>query len=169
MKRALAVTTLTLVFVALALAQQPQSAPVASPSPTTTTTRPGMTAETSGPAVDQLKQLEQDWAKAAMNKDKQLYSRLEAPDYKFVMPDGKVRGRDEDLTALANSSYSQNSVSDLDVRVYGDTAVVTGLAQIKGTENGKDISGSYRFTDVWVKRDGNWQAVNTTAARLQQP
>jgi ketosteroid isomerase-like protein len=132
-------------------------------------TRTTTTAETSGPAVEQLKQLEQDWAKASLAKDANRIRQIEAADYKFVMPDGKMRTREEDLAALAKTTFSENNVMDLDVRLYGDTAVVTGLAQIKGSEEGKDISGSYRFTDVWVKRDGNWQAVNTTAAKLQQP
>ena len=54
------------------------------------------------------------------------------------------------------------------VHVYGDTAVVTGLNTIKSTLNGKDTSGAYRFTDVFVKRDSRWQVVATQASSVQK-
>jgi len=54
--------------------------------------------------------------------------------------------------------------TDMKVHVYGDTAIVTGLNTTKGTFKGKDTSGAYRFTDVFVKRDGRWQVVATRAS-----
>jgi ketosteroid isomerase-like protein len=50
---------------------------------------------------------------------------------------------------------------DLKVKVYGDTAIVSGQTTDKGKYKGQDISGTYRFTDVFVKRDGKWMAVST--------
>ena len=45
------------------------------------------------------------------------------------------------------------------VRIFGDTAVVTGSYKEKSTYKFKDTSGKYSFTDVWVKRGGDWQIV----------
>jgi hypothetical protein len=50
--------------------------------------------------------------------------------------------------------YESRQISGLNVRVYGDTAVVTGRSIQKGTENAKDYSGSYRFTRVYIKQNG---------------
>ncbi len=47
-------------------------------------------------------------------------------------------------------------LSDLDVRVYGNTAVVTGQVAQKSTNNGIDTSGHNRFTRVYVKQNGRW-------------
>ena len=33
---------------------------------------------------------------------------------------------------------------------------------------GQDISGKYRFTDTWVKRNGKWQAVASQYTKVQQ-
>jgi hypothetical protein len=45
------------------------------------------------------------------------------------------------------------------VRVFGNTAVVTGSDTEKSMENGKDTSGKYVWTDVFVKQNGKWRAV----------
>lgn len=155
-----------LLLVAFAAAQQTQ--PIANPSPTPSpSASTAMTAETSSVA-NQLMQIENNWAKAALTKDKQRLSQIEAPDYQFTAPDGTMRNQQQDIASLDNSTYTEFTNRDMNVRVYGDTAVVTGMTQLKGTENGKDISGDYRFTDVFVKRDGKWQAVNTEATKMQK-
>jgi ketosteroid isomerase-like protein len=57
-------------------------------------------------------------------------------------------------------------LDDLKVRVYGDVAIVLGLETEKSMIHGKDMSGQYRFTDVFVKSDGRWQAVASHASRV---
>ncbi len=52
------------------------------------------------------------------------------------------------------------------MRAYGDTAVVHGLETEKSSYKGKDTSGQYRFTDVFVKRNGRWQAIATQVTRV---
>jgi ketosteroid isomerase-like protein len=59
--------------------------------------------------------------------------------------------------------YDSIDFSEMVVRVYGDTAVVTARAEVKGTDLGEDFSGPYRFTRVWVKRNGEWQAISYQA------
>jgi ketosteroid isomerase-like protein len=53
------------------------------------------------------------------------------------------------------------------VRVYGDTAVVTARADVKGHQLGEDFSGPYRYTRVWVRRNGQWQTVSYQATVTQ--
>lgn len=48
---------------------------------------------------------------------------------------------------------------DLRIRVYGNTAVVTGLNTTIGFRDGKEWKMNLRFTNVWVKREGRWQRV----------
>jgi ketosteroid isomerase-like protein len=159
-----ALAALLVLLVAIAFAQQSQPAATADPAPVPTASN--LTTETSDSVADHLKMLEDSWMKSAMDKNSEEMMKIEAADYQFTMPDGKVRSRDEDIAAMNNSSYSEASVSDMSVRVFGDTGIVTGIAHLKGTENGKDISGDYRFTDVFVRRDGTWQAVNTDATKI---
>jgi len=59
------------------------------------------------------------------------------------------------------------NIDEMKVRVYGDTAVVTGQSTVKGIFKTQDISGKYRWTDVFVKRDGKWQIVNAQLTPVQ--
>jgi ketosteroid isomerase-like protein len=55
------------------------------------------------------------------------------------------------------------------VRVYGDMAVATYGSTDKGSYKGKDISGRFRWTDVFVKRNGRWEIVAGQGTRISQP
>jgi ketosteroid isomerase-like protein len=74
---------------------------------------------------------------------------------------GKSLNREEYLSqTTANTDVIQsNENTDMQVRVFGDTAVVTGGLIEKGTRNGTAYTDTYRWTDVFVKRGGRWQAV----------
>ena len=63
--------------------------------------------------------------------------------------------------------YESRQISDLTIRVYGDTAVVTGRSNQKGMENGKDYSGDYRFTRVYVRQKGRWLTVALQATAIK--
>ena len=54
----------------------------------------------------------------------------------------------------------------LRVRVFGNTAVVTGSDTEKSTEGGKDTSGKYIWTDVFVKQNGKWRAVSSQITKV---
>lgn len=63
-----------------------------------------------------------------------------------------------------------SKLEDIRVQVYGDAAVVTLRSIEKGTTyKGKDLSGHYRWTDVFVKRNGSWQMVATHGTRIEKP
>jgi ketosteroid isomerase-like protein len=59
------------------------------------------------------------------------------------------------------------TLKDEKVHVYGDVAVVTGQTDLKGTDQGNTITGSYRWTDVFVRREGSWQVVASQAAVIR--
>lgn len=76
----------------------------------------------------------------------------------------------QDLADVKSGAYVITSgvMDDIKVRVYGDTAVVTGRNTVKGQYKGKDISGQTRWTDTWVKSAGRWQCVATHSSRIAQ-
>ena len=112
-------------------------------------------------AVQQkLMQMEREWASAMMTNDPTVIQRIEADDYGYLM-DGMKGGKQGDLDqAKSHAFVGTCELSEMQVRVFGDAAVVTGKAALRDAKyNGKDVSGDYLFTDVYVKRDGRWQAV----------
>ena len=111
----------------------------------------------------ELIQLENDWSTAWQKKDAAFLQTLWADDYLSTDQDGNTFSKAQDLANVSDPGTSTASfaLTDLKVHVYGDAAVVTGLNTIKATFKGKDSSGAYRFTDVFVKQGGRWQVVAT--------
>lgn len=58
------------------------------------------------------------------------------------------------------------AISNVNVRVFGNAAIVTAIQTEKSQFQGKDSGGRYQYTHVWVERDGRWQVVATHTTRL---
>lgn len=110
---------------------------------------------------DQIKKIEQERNEALLKHDTATLERMTSDDYTFINQRGELRTKTEILTGFKSGSfnYGARELSDLTVRVYGDTAVVTGRAKQSGVENSKDYSGENRFTRVYVKQNGHWVSV----------
>jgi ketosteroid isomerase-like protein len=118
-----------------------------------------------------LIQLEHDWSDADLHKDSGALSRILADDWIGIDFEGTVLNKLQALQGIASDSGSLEStvLRDMKVRVYGDTAVVTGTDTETGDYHGKDSSGRYMWTDVFVRRGGRWQAVSSQSTRLTAP
>jgi ketosteroid isomerase-like protein len=62
--------------------------------------------------------------------------------------------------------YTSIEPRDLQVRVFGTTAIITGAAHITAVSKGQPVDNQLRYTDVWVLRDGRWQMVSWQSTRL---
>jgi ketosteroid isomerase-like protein len=121
------------------------------------------------PAIEkELLKLENDWATAWQKKDAVFLQKLCTEEYLATDAEGVTYTKAQDLANVASPGTSVTSfaLSDMKVHVYGDTAVVTGMNTVKQTFKGKDMSGAFRFTDVFVKRDGRWQVVATQGTKV---
>jgi ketosteroid isomerase-like protein len=114
-----------------------------------------------GGVEDQLKKMEQDRAVAVVKGDVKTLEGLTADDYVLINANGQVSDKATTMNDIktGNIKLSSNDVSDLKVRVYGDTAVVTGKSNAKGTIRGRELKGPVMFTRVYVKKNGKWQSV----------
>lgn len=119
---------------------------------------------------DQIKKQEQDWAQATVKEGAAAVDKYEAEDIIDTDPTGRVTDKAQDKKDLSSGDLKFQSleVSDLKVHVYGNTAVAAGTSTTKGTYKGQDISGKYRFTDTWAKRNGKWQAAASQSTKIQQ-
>jgi ketosteroid isomerase-like protein len=119
-------------------------------------------------AEEEVVKLEHEWAKAYITIDTAVLERVEADDYIFIGADGDVTPKAQDIKELKTGvlKLSECTISEIKVRAYGKTAIATGISTLKGTYTGKDISGKYRFTDVFVRSKGVWHAVSTHASLM---
>ena len=122
----------------------------------------------SGSAEQAVTQMEHELAASVEKSDTVTYARLIGDDYTFTTQDGVVRTKAEMIASYKSGELKYESVSfdDIKVRLYGNTAVVIGRSTVKGQDKGQDISGRYRYTRVYVKRQGRWQLVATQSTRI---
>ena len=115
--------------------------------------------------------IEQDWGDAVVRHDADFLERLESDDYTYTGPDGGVAHKADDIAGAKAGTVRIDSFAhhDLKVRVYGETAVVTGETVLKGTAGDTDLGGHFRWTDVFVKHGGRWQAVASQATAVGKP
>lgn len=118
---------------------------------------------------EQLKRMEKQRAEALMKGDTRLLDRTTADDYTMITSSGQLRDKSRMIGDLKSGEvkFESADVDDLQVRVYGDAAVVTGLHTQKARSSGNDISGTYRFTRFYVKQKGEWKAVAYQATRVK--
>jgi len=114
------------------------------------------------PSVEeQIKKMERDRAAAVVKADVATLEGLTSDDYVLINANGQVSNKAETMSMIKTGKIklTANEVSDLSVRVYGDTAVVTGKSTAKGSINGIELKGPVMFTRVYVKKNGKWQSV----------
>ncbi len=119
-----------------------------------------------------LLKLEQDWAEAVAKHDAAFIERVEADAYVYTDAAGNVAHKADDLaTARAGDvKIDAFKLSAMKVQVHGDTAVITGETTLTGTDHGGALNGTFRWTDVFVRRaDGSWQAVASQATAVAKP
>lgn len=123
------------------------------------------------PVEQTLIQMEQDWSQADIKKDAATLNRILAEDWIGIDFEGTVLNKAQALQGIASGSGSLEStvLRDVKVRVYGNTAVLTGTDTEKGDYHGRDSSGKYLWTDVFVHRNGQWQAVSSQSTKLTAP
>ncbi len=107
--------------------------------------------------------LERDWNQAEMKQDAAWFERTLADEFAGVdSQTGKPTTKGQTIADIKKSTTAAADLSGLDVKMQGDTAVVTGLTHNKGKdEKGVAFDRRIRFTDVWVKRDGRWVVLSS--------
>jgi hypothetical protein len=118
--------------------------------------------------MDELKQIENDWVGAQKAKDGDKLGEILDDRWAGIGTDGKSTTKAEAVAHLKMTGYSLESIEmgPMRVRIFGNMAVVTGTDTEKSSEAGKDTSGKYVWTDVFIKRDGKWKAVASQDTKL---
>jgi uncharacterized protein (TIGR02246 family) len=116
-----------------------------------------------------LRAIQQELATAWAARDRETIERLIAPDWTVTHVEGQRLTRPEVFRMMLGTDTNQmepSTIDDVEVRVFGDTAVVTGRNHARGTQSGTPFDVRLRFTDVFVRRDGQWQAVASHATLI---
>jgi ketosteroid isomerase-like protein len=117
---------------------------------------------------EELVNLEKDTARAMQWNNGTLFRRIYGDDFIGIMPTGQVLDKAGWISAVENSGikYTSFIASDIRVRMFEDTAVVTCLWSSRGTRGGQPFSRQLRVTHVYVYGQRGWQAVTSQETLL---
>ncbi len=128
---------------------------LAAPHASVTAGHPAATPE------DTVRALESARAQALLAADTTALAGMIADDFVEVSRIGQLRTKADNIRELGNGTLVLKTVhyDSLSVRMYGDMAILRGIADNTGTFRGMPFAGKLRYTRVFARRDGRWQAV----------
>jgi uncharacterized protein (TIGR02246 family) len=144
MKRTFVITVIALTATSIALGQKKS------------------TSKDEGSSVEHaIKQVDNERIQAQIHADAAALDRIYADDFIGIGPSGAVRTKPQVLADFTSYDLKFQSITtdEVQVRVYENTAVETGLSTMIGLDKGKTVPRDNRFTRVWVKQQGRWRLV----------
>jgi len=119
-------------------------------------------AQTTGGGTEKaIVALENQWLQSQKTSNPDLVAPLLADKFVSTGSDGKVAGKAGMLADVKAIKWTNAEYENVQVTVFGNTAIATGNFKGKGTDSsGKPIDEHSRWTDTWVKMpNGKWQCV----------
>ena len=116
---------------------------------------------------EEIRKLERELIAAILRRDSDFLNDILADDLSVITPFGDLVAK-EAMANFDDKLVNESIVTDeINVRVYGETAIVNGRATLKSRYAEHDLSGQYRFTRVYFKRE-TWRIVAYQATRIAQ-
>src|SRR5256714_15655131 len=153
MRRTLVIAALVLTAVPIALGQQ------------------SARRKQKGSVEQAIRQVDNERIQAQIHADAVALDRIYADDFIGIGPSGTVRTKAQVISDFTSGALKFQSITtdDVQVRVYGNTAVETGRSTLNGQDGGKVVPRDNRFTRVWVKQQGRWRLVANHYSSLITP
>jgi ketosteroid isomerase-like protein len=116
-----------------------------------------------------IRTLEEKWDGANLKGDAAALGSIFDDTFITTDAEGKVRTKAEVLAALKSGDvkYQAAKADEIKVYLHGDTAVVSGRWKGKFTEKGKPMDVTERFTDTFIKRNGQWRCIASHGSSLK--
>ncbi|HEU0207433.1 MAG TPA: nuclear transport factor 2 family protein [Candidatus Udaeobacter sp.] len=119
-----------------------------------------------------LKQMEDAWEKAFMNKDQAAVGNMVADDYAGINSKGEHQNKTQLLDEIKTSTdtLTASTNDSMEVHVYGPSvATVVGTSTEKGKDkDGKQFSRSFGWVDTWMERNGKWECIGEAVMQLKK-
>ena len=130
----------------------------------------GIASKQNAGATAELTQIEHRLVKAWLDGDRAAADSILAADWSVIDLTGSVLTKAQVMQEFGSGErrIESGSVDDLNVRTFGNFAIVTGRSVLAGSYKGQRARVVQRFTDVFAKRDGRWQVVASQGTQVAQ-
>ncbi len=117
----------------------------------------------------QIIQLERAWNQAEMGRDAGAMASLVDDTLTYVDYDGSIMNRTEYLRSVASPTSNPDHIYDegMKVHIYNNAGVASGIYRETGISKGKPYTRRARFTDTWIKQNGQWKCVASQSTLVQ--
>lgn len=131
---------------------------------------PALRAQGNSAAEQEVLKVEEERLQAFQRADAATLESIFAPEFTFVSANGEYHTLAELLSDVRTGRLKYTSLehSDVHVRVYGDTAILTGRSGSKYIQDGKPGGAPRSYLNVYIKRDGKWRLVIRQETRMAQ-
>ena len=121
--------------------------------------------------LQELQRLENEWNEAHIRGDSQALGRLWAEDLEVAVPKMPVMKKQQliDFVSSGRMKFERYETSDLNFRLYGDSAAVTGRLQRKREIGGRSVEDDWRFTKMYERTSDGWRVVSFHASEAATP
>jgi ketosteroid isomerase-like protein len=121
--------------------------------------------------VARLTQLSNAWDQAIVAKKQAAVADNMAEDFRIIDGYGNVDGKRKFVEDILDTKLTIDpyTVEDFEVRLYGDTALLSGRTPMTGKYDGKPFDSNYRYIDIYVRRGGEWKIVSVQITKFPKP
>lgn len=118
----------------------------------------------------ELRNIEDQLIAAWVAGDSSVHKRVLSEDWSVIDAEGRIRNKAEVLEEMFQPGERQikGHIDEVNVRPYGDWAIVTGKTHVDGRYEGNDIKVTLRFMDVFRRAGGKWQVLASQATLLNE-
>ena len=117
----------------------------------------------------EIEAAEQQWRTAQLAGDVATMDKLLAEDYFGISNNGQLNNKTQQLERLQKRMLvlTKIDVSDVKIKLLGRVGIVTSLAQLEGTNDGRPLQGLFRYTRIYKRyNDGSWKITNFEVTRV---
>jgi len=127
-------------------------------------------ADKTAAVVAHLKQLSDNWDKVIVAKDAAAIAGNMAEDFRIIDRRGNIEGKQAFVDGILDPKLTIDpyTVEDFEVRLYGDTALLSGRSHMTGSYEGKPFTSNYRYIDIYVRKGGVWKIVSVQITALPE-
>lgn len=105
--------------------------------------------------------IEEQLAASWVAGDNKYHERILAEDWSVIDPTGNILTKADVIREAftGDRKITKGKIDQVNVRDFGEWAIVTGRTQMAGTYMGQKMDVKLRFTDIFVRRNGEWKCI----------